>query len=66
MSLKIVLVTHKRYFKDFLQVPFLLHQANPDWVPPLQIMLKRLLHKKNPFLNKLKCAYGLLIDRTNL
>ena len=50
MELSVLLITTHRQFRDFIQLPYLLHSDNPNWVPPLQIMVKDSLNiKKNPF-----------------
>lgn len=45
----LVPVTTRKHFRDFLQVPFNLHKKDPLWVPPLHVMTKATLSKKNPF-----------------
>ena len=49
MPLTIVACKNRKCFQDFLEVPFILHQKNPNWVPPLRTTTARILNKKNPF-----------------
>ncbi len=49
MPIDVVLCTKTKDFNDFIQVPFQLHQHDANWVPPLQLTIKRILNKKNPF-----------------
>ena len=49
MSITVKLCTNKQDFYDFIEIPYLLHQDDPNWVPPLRATTKRILDKKNPF-----------------
>lgn len=49
MTVEVVNCVNPTHFKDFLQVPFQLHQHDENWVPPLRMTIKRILSKKNPF-----------------
>lgn len=51
MSVDVVPVLTKRQFKDFLKVPFHLHKNDPNWVPPLNAVMKKTFEKSNPFFN---------------
>lgn len=54
MSLHVLPVSSKRHWDNFLRLPNLLHQNDPNWVPPLQISVKNVLNKKNPFFKHAK------------
>ncbi|STY28937.1 Uncharacterised protein [Legionella wadsworthii] len=49
MALDVIHCEKSKHFRDFLNVPFLLHKNNKNWVPPLKVITKHILHKKNPF-----------------
>jgi len=49
-NLRIIPVSSKREYKDFIEIPWLLHGHDPLWVPPLRMVVKKNLDtKKNPF-----------------
>lgn len=54
MSLQILPVVSKSDWRHFFRVPFLLHQHDANWVPPLEISVKSTLSKKNPFFKRAK------------
>ncbi|HVV68867.1 MAG TPA: N-acetyltransferase [Gammaproteobacteria bacterium] len=54
MPLQILPVITKQDWQTFLNVPHLLHQHDPNWVPPLQISVKTTLSQKNPFFKRAK------------
>ncbi|MGL5743346.1 MAG: hypothetical protein ACRCXC_12850 [Legionella sp.] len=49
MPVEVVLCQKPKQIRDFLEVPFLLHKNDPNWVPPLRLSVRRILDKKNPF-----------------
>ncbi len=49
MSVEVVKCEKRTHFRDFYELPFLLHKDDPIWVPPLRATVKRILNKKNPF-----------------
>ncbi|MHB1947658.1 MAG: N-acetyltransferase [Gammaproteobacteria bacterium] len=49
MLITILPVSNKSQFKDFLKVPFNLHKHDSNWVPPLNVVMKKTFDKKNPF-----------------
>ncbi len=59
MSIQIVPVSSRQHWKHFLQLPNVLHQHDPNWVPPLQISVKNILNHKNPFFKRAKVQYWL-------
>ncbi|WP_412755975.1 hypothetical protein [Legionella bozemanae] len=56
MSLDVIYCEKSKHFRDFLNVPFILHKQDQNWVPPLQIVTKRILDKKNPFYKNAKIS----------
>ncbi len=49
-GIKVVQATDKRQWKEFVELPYRLYQADPCWVPPLRIAVKELLNtEKHPF-----------------
>lgn len=61
MPLEIIPVTSKKNWRDFYRVPFLLHQSDPNWVPPLTVALKSTLSPKNPFFKRARIQAWLAI-----
>ena len=50
MTVITVPVTNKKQFNDFINLPWDSHKNNPNWVPPLKLMVKQNLDvKNNPF-----------------
>lgn len=45
----VIAVKSRKHFRDFLQVPFHLHKSDPNWVPPLYMVMKNTFDKNNPF-----------------
>lgn len=56
MTIEVIRCETKKQFRDFLQVPFELHQQDPNWVPPLRMTTKQILNKKNPFFRDAQMA----------
>ncbi len=54
MSLQILPVISKQDWRNFLNVPPLLHKHDPNWIAPLQISVKTTLSPKNPFFKRAK------------
>lgn len=52
MSLDVIHCEKSNHFRDFLNVSYRLYKNDLNWVPPLQIVTKRILNKKNPFYKK--------------
>ncbi len=52
MPFQILPVLSKKNWRDFYRVPFILHQSDPNWVPPLTVAVKNTLSPKNPFFKR--------------
>jgi GNAT superfamily N-acetyltransferase len=66
-GIKVVQATEKRWWKEFLELPYRLYRDDPRWVPPLRIAVKELLDiGKHPFYANAEMAGFLAIenDRT--
>jgi len=51
-------VLTKKQLKDFMQVPFLVHKNDPQWVPPISLDIEmKLNRKKNPFFEHGEASY---------
>jgi GNAT superfamily N-acetyltransferase len=49
-GIRVVQATEKRLWKEFVELPYRLYRADPNWVPPLRIAVKELLNtEKHPF-----------------
>lgn len=57
MSTTLIYCKQVDYHGDFLKVPFLLHQYDPHWIPPLSASVKKILNKKNPFYQNAKIVF---------
>jgi len=58
--MKVRLVKGAKDLSAFIELPYRLHRANPDWVPPLRFDVRaRLNRKKNPFFEHGEADYFL-------
>lgn len=65
MNIKIIPIDPANPFqvKQFLTLPFLIYQDNPQWVPPLASEARRILdRKRNPFYQHSQAAFFLAYD----
>ncbi len=52
MSIKVVEAEKGRAFRDFINLPWMIHSGDPYWVPPLKREVAKLLSVRHPFYRK--------------
>lgn len=63
MQLITVDVTDRRQVRRFLDLPFRLYRACPQWVPPLAPEARRMLDRRHPFYRHSEAAFFMALER---